>query len=235
MTDPSFDNLSGAIADPLFPEIDLALRRGQHIDRDEGEWYAFLIDAQAALETFYSRYGCELIHTSDGFFYLLPHTDQMGRRHLSAGEMLVGQTLALLYLDPATVQAGGVVKQDAVVSRLAGLIDQRSLIRALNPRRRPKKSGDHVGQRIVRDEITKALRGLCRLGFIESMDDGGVHLRCSVLRFAEAVRGLTDPAGALEQLVADGKAIMAVHSTRVSDNGHLEDDDDEQDEGGSRA
>ena len=69
---------------------------------------------------FYRRFGCELVQQSDGYFYLLPSGDRLGRRQLSAGEMLVGQTLALLYLDPATLQHGGVVGSEALLQRLAG-------------------------------------------------------------------------------------------------------------------
>ena len=83
------------------------MRRGRHVGRDDGTAYDFLVDAADHLEPFYRRFGCELVQRSDGYFYLLPSGDRLGRRQLSAGEMLVGQTLALLYLDPATLQHGG--------------------------------------------------------------------------------------------------------------------------------
>lgn len=223
MRDSSFHSLEDVLEDQIFSEVDLALRRGHHIDRDEPDRYAFLTDAQSILEFFYRRYGCELTHASDGFFYLLPLTDDMGRRHLTAGEMLVGQTLALLYLDPATVQAGGFVQQETVVSRLAGLIGQRELIQALNPRRR--KYDERVAQETVRAEIAKALRGLSQSGFVELLDEGRIRLRVSLLRFAEGVRGTADPQQALVKLVAEGKAIMAIEDTDESE------DDQEETEG----
>jgi len=136
MNDKAFARLEEVVLDPIFPEVDVALRQGRHIDRDEGDSYAFLLDAQDTLEPFYMRYGWDLIHASDGFFYLLPRGDQLGQRHLSVGEMLVGQTLALMYLDPTTLQAGGVVQRPQLVARLAGLIGERELVSALNPRRR---------------------------------------------------------------------------------------------------
>jgi chromosome partition protein MukE len=208
------------LEDQIFPDVDLALRRGRHIDRDEPDRYAFLSDAQSILEFFYRRYGCELVHTSDGFFYLLPLTDDMGRRHLTAGEMLVGQTLALLYLDPVTVQAGGLVQQETVVSRLAGLIGQRELIQALNPRRR--KYDERVAQETVRVEFAKALRGLSHLGFVELLEEGRIRLRISLLRFAEAVRGMADPQLALSKIVAEGKAVTVVNEASGSDEEHEE-------------
>jgi chromosome partition protein MukE len=206
MHESAFHQLEEVVQDPLFPEVDLALRAGRHIDRDDGERYAFVLDAQNLLETFYRRYGCEVIHASDGFFYLLPVNDQMGRRHLTAGEMLVGQTLALVYLEPATVQAGGVTQQSVVVARLASLVGERELIQALNPRRR--KYDERIAQETVRMEIAKALRGLESLGFVDLGEGEQVRLRLGLLRFAEAVRGLSDPAEALSRLIAEGKAVV---------------------------
>lgn len=205
MHESAFHQLEEVIQDPLFPEVDLALRAGRHIDRDDGERYAFVLDAQTFLETFYRRYGCELVHASDGFFYLLPTGDQMGRRHLTAGEMLVGQALALVYLDPTTLQAGGVTQQSVVVARLASLVGERELIQALNPRRR--KYDERVAQETVRMEIAKALRGLESLGFIDLGEGEQVRLRMALFRFAEAVRGLSDPAEALSRLISEGKAV----------------------------
>jgi len=137
MREGSFtSSLEDMILDALFPEVDVSLRQGRHIDRDDGASYTFLIEAQVQLEGLYHRYGCELVHSSDGYFYLVPTSDLLGRRHLTVGEMLVGQTLALAYLDPATVSAGGIVRREDILSRLAGLLGERELIQALNPRRR---------------------------------------------------------------------------------------------------
>jgi chromosome partition protein MukE len=216
MNESAFHQLEEIIQDALFPEIDLALRAGRHVDRDDGERYAFLLDAQSLLESLYRRYGCELIHASDGFFYLLPVGEQMGRRHLSAGEMLVGQTLALLYLEPTTVQAGGVTQQSVVVARLAGLVGERDLIQALNPRRR--KYDERIAQETVRLEIAKALRGLEALGFIDLGEGEQVRLRLALLRFADAVRGLNEPADTLSRLIAEGKAMAESSSDEDEEN-----------------
>jgi chromosome partition protein MukE len=206
MNESAFHRLEEVIQDPLFPEIDLALRAGRHIDRDDGDRYAFVLDAQSLLESFYRRFGCDLVHASDGFFYLLPVGEQMGRRHLSAGEMLVGQVLALLYLEPTTIQAGGVTLQSTVVAQLARLVGERELIQALNPRRR--KYDERVAQETVRNEISKSLRGLEALGFINLEEGEKVRLRLGLLRFADVVRGLSNPAEALARLITEGKAIV---------------------------
>jgi chromosome partition protein MukE len=206
MREAPFARLEEVILDDLFPDVDVSLRQGRHIDRNDGDVYTFLVEAQGQLESFYRRYGCELLHATDGYFYLVPTGDKLGRRHLSAGEMLVGQTLALAYLDPATVSAGGIVNREQVLSRLAGLLGERELVQALNPRRR--RYDERVGQETVRLEIARALPGLTSLGFIELLDSDQLRLRPPILRFADSVRGLEDPATALARLVSEAKVVI---------------------------
>jgi len=207
VTGSAFQTLEEVIRDEHFPEVDLALRRGRHIGRDDGTAYDFLVDALDHLESFYRRFGCELVQRSDGYFYLLPSGDRLGRRHLSAGEMLVGQTLALLYLDPATLQHGGGVTRELLLQRLSGLIGTDSLVRTLNPRR--KKFDERVAAETVRAQVGEALRKLSDLGFVDVVDEARLRVRPALLRFAEPVRGLTDPTLALGQLVARGEVVLA--------------------------
>lgn len=198
--------LEDAVSAEAFPEVDLALRRGRQIDRDDAEWYAFLVDAQAILEPFYRRFGCELVHKSDGYFYLLPTSDKLGKRHLSSGEMLVGQALTLLYLDPAAVEGGGLVTRDQVISQLAGVMGAEPLLRAMNPKRR--RLDERVAQETTRNKVAEALRRLATLGFVELVEPDQVKLRPSLLRFAEPLRGAGAPEAALERLVAEGELVL---------------------------
>ena len=46
MSEARFPTLQDAILDDVFPDVDLALRRGRHIDRDDAAWYALLVDAE---------------------------------------------------------------------------------------------------------------------------------------------------------------------------------------------
>lgn len=206
MSESAFHTLEEIIADDHFPEVDLMLRRGRHIGRDDGTAYDYLVDAQALLESFYRRFSCELVQQSDGYFYLLPSGDRLGRRQLSAGEMLVGQTLALLYLDPATLQHGGNVGREVLLQRLSGLVGNEVLVRTLNPRRR--KYDERVAAETVRTQVGEALRRLADLGFVDVTDDARLRLRPALMRFAEPVRGLQDPNAALERLVARGEAVL---------------------------
>jgi chromosome partition protein MukE len=206
MTDTRYLALGDVVADELFPDVDLALRRGRHVDREDNLWYTFLIDAQALLETFYRRFGCELIHPSDGYFYLLPTADKLGRRHLSVPEMLVGQALTLLYLDPATLQHGGVIKRADALSHLAAVMGSDALTRAFNPKR--KRLDERVAQETVRGKFAEALRRLAALGFVDLLESDSLRLRPGLLRFAEPVRGRGSPAEALERLVARGELVL---------------------------
>lgn len=60
--------LAQALANPLFPALDSALRSGRHIGLDELDNHAFLMDFQEYLEEFYARYNVELIRAPEGSF-----------------------------------------------------------------------------------------------------------------------------------------------------------------------
>jgi chromosome partition protein MukE len=205
----TFHTLEEALDDEHYPDVDLALRRGRHVGRDDGTMYEYLVDAQALLEGFYRRFGCELIQQSDGYFYLLPSGDRLGRRQLSVGEMLVGQTLALLYLDPATLQQGGIIGREGLLQRLSALLGTDVLVRTLDPRRvRRGKYDERVAAEGVRTKVGDALRRLAELGFVDVLDDTRLRLRPALMRFAEPVRGLGDRSAALERLVRAGEVAL---------------------------
>lgn len=213
----AFHRVEDVILDDLFPEVDLALRQGRHIGREDDAAYTFLVDALDYLEPFYQRFGAELVHKSDGYFYLLPRGDRLGRSQLKAGEMLVGQALALLYLDPSTLQLGGVVARELLLQRLSGLVGTDDLVRVLNPRRR--KFDERVAAETVRTKVGASLRELASLGFIDVLDADRVRLRPALMRFAEPVRDLADPTGALERLIAQGELALADEGTQEDDDG----------------
>src|SRR5688572_30434040 len=133
MSEP-FSNLGDVVADECFPAVDLALRRGRHIHKGDERWYAFVSDAQALLEELYGRYGYELLHRSDGYYFLLPGNDSLGRRQLSVAEMIVGQGLALAYLDPRTLEKGAIITREELINQLAATMGTDTLLRALNPK-----------------------------------------------------------------------------------------------------
>lgn len=210
-----YASLEDVINDDLFPPVDAALRVGRHVDQEDIEQYTFLNDAQPWLEPFYERYGYELIRAADGYFFLVPGAERLPRRQMSVGEMLVGQGLALLFLEPTTLKAAGVVERADLLRLLASLIGEERLSQAINPRR--KRRDEKIEQSIVRKELDKALRGLAALGFVDLLEEDRIRLRLALLRFAEPVRGMGDPAEALARMVARGQA--SVRGAVVSDSG----------------
>ncbi len=201
---PTHHNIAEVLEDSLFPEVDIALRQGRHIHRGETDRYAFLCEANDYLEKWYRRYCCDLVRTADGYFYLLPQQEKIRKRQLSVAEMLTGKVLALLYLEPATVQAGGVVHRTQAIQSLATLVGQENLMLRFNPRRKRRDEGKEQEQ--VRDEFGRALRALGELGFLDRVDEDHVRLQPPILRFVESVRGADDVQEALREMIRVGKA-----------------------------
>ena len=201
-----FEQLQDVIEDALFPDVDLALRRGRHLGREDGPAYQLVVDAQEHLEALYRRYGCELVHRSEGYFYLLPGGDRLGRAQLSRGQMLVGQVLALLYLDPAAVKRGGVVTRDDLLGRIDMLLGTEAAWRTLHPRKR--RFDARVAEAAIRTAVAEALRGLEGLGFVDLRDREEIRLRPALFRFADPVRGREDLSVALDRLVRLGEIVV---------------------------
>jgi chromosome partition protein MukE len=221
-----FASLAEVIEDRMFPEVDLALRRGRHVDRDDDDWYQFLTDALDFLEPLYRRYGCELVAQSDGYFFLKPTSKPFSVRRLSGGEMLVGQALALQYLEPDTVKSGGIVTHEQLLSRLANLISDEDLANRLNPHK--KHSSERVVQETIRTKVSTAIHRLARMGFIVKLDQDSFRLRAPLLRFADPVRGLEVRDQALERLIASGNiAPLDDEDEDEGDNGEEREDEDE--------
>jgi chromosome partition protein MukE len=228
MSSSSYERLEDVVLDEVFPDVDLALRRGRHIDRDDPSWYTFLSDAQALLEAFYRRFECELVQKSDGYFYLLPTSDRLGRRHLSQAEMLVGQALTLLYLDPHTVESGGVVSREQLLGQLAGVLGAESLVKTFNPKRTRKD--DRLAEETVRVKVAEAVRRLSTLGFVDALDETSLKLRPALMRFAEPVRTAAAPDAALSQLIASGELVFAESPSDEASPLERESPEDEGDE-----
>lgn len=202
----SLFSLEDVINAPEFPEVDTALRRGRHLDSDDGALYTYLLDAEEHLVAFYARFECQLLHKPDGYFYLLPSGDRLGRRHLGPTEMLVGQSLVILYLDPITLEKRGVVSMADILAHLATLIGTEALVRALYPKR--KRYDQRVAEETARARVFEAIRKLGALGFVHAADDEHVQLRRPLLRFAEVVRTDGDPAAEMARLAAAGELVL---------------------------
>lgn len=206
----TYENLLDVIHDPLFVKTDLELRRGKHIGADNDAFmYDFLTSTQKYLEDFYESYGVRLICGPEGFFYLLPERSisppPLGSRKLSEMDMLVGQALALMHLDPAWLATGGRIPDLRILQLLEQLIGQERLLRYAGRRRGRDNEQD---AKKLRESLMASLRTLERLGFIrrEGRSEAAVvrPLR-PIMRFADPVRSSDPLDKALERLIFEGE------------------------------
>lgn len=203
--------LADVIGHDLFPEVDTALRRGRHIDRSDEAWYLFIIESQRYLESFYRRYDCELVGRSDGFFFLASTDGLLGKRMLSAGEMVVGQALALLYLSPSSVQHAGLISREQLLSHLTGILTFPTLIRVLTPQRR--RVDERVAEQEARDKVMAATRRLASLGFVDLVAEQ-IRLRAPLARFIDPVRSAIGTLeDSLTRLIANNQASIVAADT----------------------
>ena len=202
MAKSPFETLDQVIRDEVFPDVDLRLREGGHIDDLDLEEFTFLEDARSLLEDFYQLFGCDLVRSVDGYYYLRPRGDRFGQRQLPAAEMLVGQALCLLRMDPASLQTSWRVERVRVLELLDQLVGADRLGRALNPRRRARSKA--VNEEKIRDDVDRAVNTLARLGFV-AVDGDTLRLRPSLLRFLEPLTDQPEPQDALGELIRTGR------------------------------
>lgn len=230
MNDERFHSLERAIIDPLFPLLDLRLRAGGHIDSDEIAAYEYLEQAAEWLESFYEGYDCRLVHGTEGFWYLLSEGDLLGHRRLSVAEMLVGQVLALIRMDPAWLSDTGWVPRSKVLEALEHLLGRERLAALLAPRSRVREH--HADDRKIRDAVDKALNGLESLGFVQQRRETAELIpRRSLMRFVAPVRDAGDPRAALERLVQQGEIELGDDTADGDEaDGPLVSDDEDDDD-----
>jgi len=207
-----YQSLEQVISDPLFPRADLQLRAGKHIGADyDAALFDFLTAAKPHLDSFYGRYEVSLLTREEAYFYLVPDRlaipPPLGQRRLSAMDMLIGQALVLMRLDPKWLETNLCIPEKAVLTLLEQLLGEEGLLRFIP---RPRRRGKDVDQdaRKLRETFATSLRSLERQGFIkrEGRADATVirPLR-AVMRFADPVRTSADLEAALQSLIAQGQ------------------------------
>ncbi len=204
MDDDRYGSLEEVIADPLFPSLDHRLRGGFHVDGDDIAEYEFLELAADWLQGFYRRYQCSLVHGAEGYWYLLSEGELLGHRRLGTAEMLLGQVLALMRMDPAWLSETGWIPRAKVLETLEHLLGRERLAGLLAPRSRVRER--HADDRRIREAVDKAINALESLGFVRQRRESGELMpRRPLMRFVAPVRGSGDPREALERLVREGE------------------------------
>lgn len=206
----TYQSLEEVIADPLFARADLELRRGRHIGSDYDPFlFDFLTTAKSFLDAFYERYEAVLLARAEGYFYLLPDRlavpPPLGQRKLTAMDMLVGQALALMRLDPKWLESNLRIPDMAVLGLLEQILGEERLLRFI-PRRRGKDTDQDA--RKLREAFAAALRSLERQCFIKRegrTETAVVKPLVAIMRFSDPVRTSADLDIALESLIANGQ------------------------------
>ncbi|MGF1690212.1 chromosome partition protein MukE [Photobacterium kagoshimensis] len=215
------EKLAKAIANPLFPALDNALRSGRHISSEDLDNHALLIDAERELHMFYKRYNAELVRAPEGFFYLRPRsTSLISRSVLAEVDMLVGKVLCFLYLSPERLAHEGIFTNQELFDELMTLADEPKLMKLVTNR----ASGSDLDREKLYDKVKTSLRRLRRLGMIIPVGENGkFRISESVFRFGADVRSGDDVREAQLRLIRDGEAV--VHHQEPSQSSLLDEQD----------
>ncbi|MEC6795637.1 chromosome partition protein MukE [Photobacterium sp. S4TG1] len=215
------EKLAKAIANPLFPALDNALRSGRHVSSEDLDNHAYLIEFEKELALFYRRYNAELVRAPEGFLYLRPRsTSLIGRSVLSEIDMLVGKVLCFLYLSPERLAHEGIFTNQELFDELLVLADEQKLMKLVTNR----ASGSDLDREKLFDKVKTALRRLRRLGMLIPIGENGkFRISESVFRFGADVRTGDDVREAQLRLIRDGEAV--VHQQASSQSSLLDDID----------
>ncbi|GAB3515689.1 chromosome partition protein MukE [Photobacterium alginatilyticum] len=213
------EKLAKAIANPLFPALDNALRSGRHIASEDLDNHALLIEFEQPLVMFYKRYNAELVRAPEGFFYLRPRsTSLIGRSVLSEIDMLVGKVLCFLYLSPERLAHEGIFTNQELFDELLALADETKLMKLVTNR----ATGSDLDREKLFDKVKTSLRRLRRIGMIIPVGENGkFRISEAVFRFGADVRTGDDVREAQLRLIRDGEAVV-VHQQEPSQSSLLD-------------
>ena len=221
------EKLAKAIANPLFPALDNALRSGRHISSEDLDNHALLIEFEQELAMFYKRYNAELVRAPEGFFYLRPRsTSLISRSVLTELDMLVGKVLCFLYLSPERLAHEGIFTNLELFEELMSLADEKKLMKLVTNR----ATGSDLDREKLFDKTKTSLRRLRRLGMIIPIGENGkFRISEAVFRFGADVRVGDDVREAQMRLIRDGEAVV-VHQQEPSQSSLLQADDTQEQE-----
>lgn len=216
--------LAQAIANPLFPKLDTALRSGRHISADDLDNHSYLLEFHGELDAFYARYAAELIKAPEGFFYLRPRpSSDIATSVLSELDMLVGKVLCYLYLSPDRLANEGIFNLADLQEEILTLADEQQLLRMVHQR----SGGSDLDKRRLLERLRTTLRRLKRLGMVTALGTGDrFRINESVFRFGADVRGDEDPRAVQLRMIREGEAIL--HDDELPTSEHLLDETDDE-------
>ncbi|MGF1723236.1 chromosome partition protein MukE [Photobacterium nomapromontoriensis] len=219
------EKLAKAIANPLFPALDNALRSGRHISSEDLDNHALLIEFEQELVLFYKRYHADLVRAPEGFVYLRPRsTSLISRSVLAEIDMLVGKVLCFLYLSPERLAHEGIFTNQELFDELMTLADEKKLMKLVTNR----ATGSDLDREKLYDKVKTSLRRLRRLGMIIPIGDNGkFRISESVFRFGADVRAGDDMREAQIRLIRDGEAVV-VHQQEPSQTSLLENEEQQE-------
>ena len=205
-----YETFLDVMRDPLFAPADLELRKGRHISVDNDAFtYDFLTSAHQLLEEFYAAYGLKLALGQEGYFYLLPDRNlspaPLGSKKLGSMDMLVGQALALMRLDPAWLKTAGYIPDLKILELLDHIVGQERLLVYVG---RKRSRDNELEAKKLRDLLGASLKTLERMGFLRREGRGeasAVLPLLSIMRFTDPVRTSDCLGKAMERLIAEGE------------------------------
>ena len=199
-----YQSWADALEDPLYPQVDKALRSGQHISDIDDDYHQYLNCAYDYLVPWYARFHLQLHCSAEQVYYLTRQHTQgeqyVRNRHISKLSMMTGMVLLSMMLDGDHLSTGWLEKSQ-VLAKLLGYIPQHRLGEILGRRH----TGSDMDRERMQKAIGEALHQLKQLRMITIHDD---HIKphTSLYRFLDPVRAVSDQdqAARLQQLIQDG-------------------------------
>jgi chromosome condensin MukBEF MukE localization factor len=195
-----------ALQTNIFPAVDTLLRKGAHLSYDGfPDEFSFVASFREELYEWYYRYGYNLIFIDHRYSYLVPQGGLAAARTLSVMDMVTGQALFILFLDPSGLQTDGKFKISDFYNKAQLMMGDEGLEKILGVKRALTKE-KLVLQ--VREALAKSLNKLERLGFVcLGKANDSVAIFRSIERFGEPVLALeSDPESRIAEMVRHGRA-----------------------------
>lgn len=228
MIHPEIDgDVIAAISTKVFPRVDVMLREGYHLSQDGSrDEFNYVAVHRDGLYSWYQRYGYSLIYNEHHYAYLEPQGSEARSKPLSVYDMIAGQALYVLYLDPAGLQSDGSYKISDFHNAVQRILGDEGLEKLLQGKRKLPK------ERVIskaRDEFNKAIGRLKRLGFISTASNSDyIYINRAIGRFGEMVSGLeSEPEEAIAEMVRQGRVMWLVPGGNGVESAKDDDDDEE--------